>query len=206
MVSRSDGSKITLRMSSAPVKDTYGNLLFVVATMEDMAADTLRANTEKFVLNIQPINLMGIMERLIQELQPQISARKLNFEKEFDANLPMVSTDANLIAVIIQNLLTNAIKYTPDGGTIHFSIAKNGENVFMVLRDSGYGIPTTAQQFIFKKMYRADNILKYQPEGSGMGLYLVKSIIDQIGGTIHFESTEGMGTTFYVTIPIVANK
>ena len=105
--------------------------------------------------------------------------------------------------MVFQNLLTNAIKYTPPKGTIKISIKKNKEDVLVSVSDNGYGIPKKQQENIFTKMFRADNVKLRDTTGTGLGLYIVKSIIEQSAeGNIWFESKENKGTTFYFTIPL----
>ena len=107
--------------------------------------------------------------------------------------------------VIIQNLISNAIKYTPISGIITVTISYHPNNINSAFRinvaDSGYGIPSNQKDKIFTKLFRADNIREMDTEGTGLGLYIVKSILDEAGGKISFNSVENKGTTFTVTLP-----
>ncbi len=114
--------------------------------------------------------------------------------------------DSSLTHAIFINLLSNAVKYTADGGTITLTTKKDGVDIVITIADTGYGIPQAQQARIFEKMFRADNVRAKVPEGTGLGLYLVKSILDQTSGKIWFESEENKGTTFFVTIPLSGMK
>lgn len=103
--------------------------------------------------------------------------------------------------MIIQNLLSNALKYTVKGGVI-ISISKEKEDILIKVADTGLGIPKEQHDKIFQKLFRADNVRETDTEGTGLGLYIIKSILDNTGGTIRFESVQNKGTTFFVTIPL----
>ena len=103
----------------------------------------------------------------------------------------------------LQNLLSNAMKYTPPEGKITVGIKKDGINILISVADTGYGIPKEVQPKIFTKMFRADNARVKDPDGTGLGLYIIKETIEKTGGKIWFESPgENKGSIFYVTIPL----
>ncbi|MCX6808555.1 MAG: ATP-binding protein [Candidatus Berkelbacteria bacterium] len=115
--------------------------------------------------------------------------------------MPILSVDPKLTRMIIQNLLSNALKYTVKGGVI-ISISKEKEDILIKVADTGLGIPKEQHDKIFQKLFRADNVRETDTEGTGLGLYIIKSILDNTGGTIRFESVQNKGTTFFVTIPL----
>ncbi len=149
-----------------------------------------------------PTDVREIADSLLTELTPQWHLKKMNIIKSYDPALPLVNVDPKLIRIVFQNLLTNAIKYTPEKGTITFSITKDTRNIKIIVADSGYGIPKDSQSRIFGKLYRADNIRDKETDGNGLGLYIVKSIIENSGGKITFKSVENKGTTFTITLPL----
>jgi PAS domain S-box-containing protein len=112
-----------------------------------------------------------------------------------------VRTDPLILKEIISNLVTNAIKYTPDKGSVSLTVQAYQHTVQISVRDSGWGIPESQHEQIFSKFFRAQNIVKRETTGTGLGLYLVKGLIDAIGGEIWFKSAEGKGTTFYISLP-----
>jgi signal transduction histidine kinase len=115
----------------------------------------------------------------------------------------MVMADPQLLRQAIVNLTSNAIKYTPAGGAV--SIALGVENERMArwaITDSGIGIPKASRARLFEKFYRADNVHTVETEGTGLGLYLVRLIIERFAGQIWCESEEGRGSTFIFTLPV----
>ncbi len=102
----------------------------------------------------------------------------------------------------IQNLIDNAIKYTPPKGEIVVSLKQIEKEVEFLVKDSGVGIPKEQQKRIFTKFFRSANVIRMETDGSGLGLFIAKNIIEVHGGKIWFESEEGKGSTFYFTLPI----
>ncbi|HED38489.1 MAG TPA: HAMP domain-containing histidine kinase, partial [Ignavibacteria bacterium] len=126
----------------------------------------------------------------------------LEFEKPKEYLDPFVF-DANKMPLALQNLIDNAIKYTPPGGNVKVSIEKKGKYIEIRVKDSGVGIPNDQRKRLFSKFFRARNVLRMQTAGSGLGLFIVKNIITRHGGKIDVKSKEGEGSTFYFTLPIV---
>ena len=123
---------------------------------------------------------------------------KINFEK----NLPTIFVDKNLTKIVFQNLISNAVEYTRDNGTISIEIKKDGDFLLFSVADNGIGIPANVHSRIFEKLFRADNAVEMRTDGTGLGLYVVRAIVEQSGGKIWFTSKEGVGTTFFVSIPL----
>lgn len=154
--------------------------------------------------SIEPIeyDLCKIIDTVFDELKLQVSQKHITMDIEADKRPFIVSIDVKLMDIVIENLLTNAVKYTADGGKISVSLSreKNGSATIAV-KDTGYGIPAGEQNKIFTKMYRAENIKIMDTYGTGLGLYMVKAILDSSGCAIRFTSVEKKGTTFFVEIP-----
>ena len=175
-----------------------------------------------FIVAPEPTDIVMLAKSVIDEQKPQISEKKLHLIKKFEKNIPIIQTDPKLLHMVVQNLLSNAVQYTPEGGRVEVSLslddppspppspkAKDGQgkkNVLMKIADTGYGIPKNQQNNIFIKFFRADNVREKDTEGTGLGLYIVKSIIEHSGGKVWFESEENKGTTFYVTFPLEGMK
>ena len=123
-----------------------------------------------------------------------------------DPTLPDAMLDRELLQQVILNLVSNAIKYTPPGGCIDIGIRHDGDRLHWSIRDSGIGIPQAGQARLFEKFYRADNALTVDTEAVGLGLYLVRLIVERFGGTIACESEEGQGTLFHVALPLAPGE
>ena len=122
------------------------------------------------------------------------------------AGFPELNIDADKMALAIANLLDNAVKYTPVGGRIDFSVGQDQGLVKISVQDSGIGIPKSQKERLFTKFFRADNATKVQTDGTGLGLFMVKNVVDRHGGKIIVESEEGKGTTFIITLPEITAK
>ena len=161
------------------------------------------------------VNLKEVIHRHL--LLQRIIHRIVVDNKTPQHNIPVIQADPKLVRIICQNLLTNAVKYTPTGGRIEIEISLNQKSLVynenkpesyirLKVSDNGYGIPQSEQANIFTKLYRADNVKEKDTEGTGLGLYIAKSVLDRVGGMIWFESGENKGTSFYVAIPIIGMK
>ena len=116
--------------------------------------------------------------------------------------LPKIKIDNSLLKQVIHNLLTNAIRYSPKGrGQIKVEVRDKGLDYVIVVSDNGMGIPKEDQKRIFERFYRAKNASELTSEGTGLGLYINKLIVEAYGGRIWFESEEGKGTKFFVSVP-----
>jgi signal transduction histidine kinase len=114
----------------------------------------------------------------------------------------MLPLDARMFKQAELNLLSNAIKYTPERGRVLLEAVANEDVVHVRVQDSGIGIPADQQDRLFNKFFRAENAIASGAEGTGLGLYVVKKIVEQAGGTIAIESAQGQGSTFTVTLPL----
>ncbi len=168
-----------------------------------------RIDLGTFVVEPEKVSLKEICENELKQFALQIEEKHLRVETDYDAGLPQIDADPGLLGVVFQNLISNAIYYTGEGGIIKISIKlslptnkdKNQKIVFSVA-DSGCGIPLRQQDKIFQRMFRADNAKAVRSGGSGLGLYVVKEILDQAGWAIRFDSEENKGAIFYVDIPL----
>jgi PAS domain S-box-containing protein len=146
----------------------------------------------------KPTNVMELTESVLLELSPQIEQKRINIIKQYNDNLKDIKSDPKLLRIVIQNLISNAVKYTPEEGSITV-IFKDflGDKTIMV-SDTGIGIPSGEQDKIFTKLFRANNAGSLGSQGTGLGLYLIKSIIEAMGGSIDFVSEENTGSIFTI--------
>lgn len=151
-----------------------------------------------FFIEEGEVSLDQIFDAVLEELAEKISEKNISVTKNYGDGIPRLNIGPKAARIIIENLITNAIKYTGEKGIVELEIRKIDEGVSICVKDNGYGIPEDAKSKIFTKLFRADNIREKEPSGTGLGLYLIKSLIDKLGGRIWFESKEGIGTTFNV--------
>lgn len=159
-----------------------------------------------FVIEPEPTDICKLAEEVIAEQKPQMDAKKIIFSFTCTKKVSIVHADPKLLKMVVQNILSNAIKYTHDGGKIVLSISLSDKQTLLIkIVDTGYGIPKNQQDKIFTKLFRADNAREMDTDGTGLGLYIVKSIVDNSGGKVWFTSSNEngkRGTTFYVTLPL----
>lgn len=132
-------------------------------------------------------------------------AKKKNIKIELEKlqeQIPKVMMDIEKMKIVLKNIIDNAIRYTTGGGTVSISISAERDFIKVKIKDTGIGIPASQQKNLFKKFFRASNIMKIDTEGTGLGLYIAKNIIEAHEGKIWFESEENQGTTFYFTLPV----
>jgi signal transduction histidine kinase len=157
------------------------------------------------VLDVRPedLNIVEFSKNMVDGVRHSARDKSITIKETYEEGLPRVLADKNLLRMIFQNLLTNAIKYTLAGGNVEIEISHGRDDgkFFMRVTDTGIGIPKNAREHMFEKLFRADNAQKTVVDGTGLGLYVIKTIIERVHGGISFESTEGKGTTFYVTLP-----
>lgn len=154
-----------------------------------------------FVVEPEPTDIAEVIRSVIEEQKVQIDAKKQKMETNFAGDIPTIQADKKLLRMVFQNLLSNAIKYTNDKGSIRLAVSVEGKSVVISVSDNGWGIPKDQHDKIFTKLFRADNVKEQDTEGTGLGLYIVKSIVEQSGGSISFESEKDKGTTFRVLLP-----
>jgi len=147
-------------------------------------------------------DIVSICQSVIDSYKEEIEKRKLKFKFKKPKELPKVRVDIEKISLAIQNLLENAIRYNKFGGEIEMVLKEKEREIEFSIKDTGIGIPKDQQNRIFTKFFRGSNAIKMETEGSGLGLFITKNIIEAHGGRIWFESEEGKGTTFYFTLPV----
>jgi signal transduction histidine kinase len=166
--------------------------------------DVSRIETGKMRMEIMPTPFGGALENALEVTQAQIEARSQKLRVEVEDGLPKVRADPTRLTQILINLLSNANKYTPEEGSIQVRAWANGKYVSCAVSDTGIGISPEDQARLFSKFFRSENAAVRGMPGTGLGLCIVKSLVELQGGEIEVESELGAGSTFTFTVPIVA--
>jgi len=173
--------------------------------MKELVSDLLtvsRIETARIPLKIEKCSLEETIKQLIKEFEPLAKASNVKIIFKPQKNLPKILVDISQIKLVIENLLDNAIRYIEEAGEVKIELAKQDNNLLFQIKDNGVGIPRGDQKHIFQKFFRSGNIMKNQTQGTGLGLYIARAIIENLGGKIGFKSQEGVGSTFWFTLPI----
>jgi len=162
-----------------------------------------KVESGKLHLDLVKVDLAALLEEVINANALSLQNKKVTYHYEIvDGPLPPVKVDKTKIKRVFQNLFSNAIGYTPKGGRIDVVLKKAPKDIICSISDSGMGIPSSQQDDIFSKFFRGSNAVKTQPDGTGLGLFIAKSLVEAHGGKIWFESEEGKGAVFYFSLPI----
>lgn len=165
-----------------------------------------RIDTGRMSVNPEPTSLQALTREVLREVEQERAQKSIRIITKLPRTIPQVRVDPILIRQVILNFLTNALKYTPSGSTVRLTCVKEQHHVRFSVADSGIGIPVAEQGHIFERFYRASNARSHKENGSGLGLYLAKMLIQMSGGTIGFTTTEGQGSTFWFTLPLRGSK
>jgi two-component system, sensor histidine kinase and response regulator len=148
------------------------------------------------------VHLDVVLRVVIEQLEPQAKEKQILLKTDIGSNIAPTCIAADQVKSIWSNLISNAIKYTPSGGTVSVTLRQDDSNIYGQVRDTGIGIPDNARAKIFTEFYRASNAKDLNIPGTGLGLAIVKQIIEKAGGQISFESEIGAGTQFSFLLPI----
>lgn len=208
------GPLTSVAMSVALLRESAGldpkEQSLVAAAEEDLARlralvsdllDLSRIESGRLELSLMPMSFTPIIERIVEIFAPQARQAGIELRSTFPDELPEVRVDATKITWALSNLVSNALRYTSDGGLIEIAAAPAGRHVHVSVRDSGVGIPPEVQGRVFDKFVRVGP--DKAEGGTGLGLAICKEIVRAHGGTIWVESEPGQGSSFTFTIPLV---
>ena len=197
-----DFGEINSEQKTFLLKAQEGNNRMISLINDMLVAD--RIGSSKFNNTPTPTQVEELVDNLFFDLMPQIQKRKtvVNIKRP-EGPLPKVNIDSERIRAVFQNILENALKYTKEEGKIEIEYTLQDKFVLIRISDNGIGIPKDQEGKMFSRFFRAANAIRTETDGTGLGLFIAKGIIESHGGRIWFESEVGKGTTFYFTLPIV---
>ncbi|MFB0536601.1 MAG: GAF domain-containing protein [Anaerolineae bacterium] len=173
-----------------------------VLEMANAFSEISRIETGGLRLDIKPHHIDHLVSEVVVSLRPQIDTKKVSLTVEVPPDLPKVWGDRTRIIQVLTNLVTNAYKYTPEGGRIAITAQWADDNVQVDVADTGIGIAPQDQEKLFTRFFRADHPEVRRMAGTGLGLSIAKSIVEMHGGHIWVESQLGEGSTFSFTLPL----
>jgi signal transduction histidine kinase len=174
--------------------------------MIDLINDLLnvsRIEEGRYVYDPKFICLEDLLEPVIESYEREAKKKGIKIElKKPEKKTPKIKMDGEKIQLSITNLIDNAVRYTSKGGVVAISLKKERGCVNFTVKDSGIGIPKDQQGRLFTKFFRAANAIRKETDGSGLGLFICKNIVEAHGGKVWFESEEGKGSIFHLSLPI----
>lgn len=183
------------------LQDSHDHIVYLAKLVNDLS--TLAKAERGADAQTEPLDLLAMLHEIYNTYQPQAEAKKLALNLDAPTKLPSVITNRLYLEEILQNLITNAIKYTPSG-SITLRARATKTTLTLEVQDTGIGISKSDQQHVFEKFYRSEDYRTRESSGTGLGLYVCKKLAEKLGYTISFISRLNHGTTFSVVIPLAA--
>jgi len=168
----------------------------------DLMLSLSRIESGKIGITPEPLEVITFVSRYLEEIAPLRDKKELNLIFEDHPAELSVMIDKSALHTIVQNVISNAIEYTPNNGRVEITIQKKKDVFVVKVEDTGIGIPQLQQSYIFEKFARADNAKLYKTDGTGIGLYIANRFANLLGGKVWFQSEENKGSTFYIELPI----
>jgi signal transduction histidine kinase len=185
-----------VRDYSAVIEEESDRLAVLIENLLTTSKIQAQRNLE---LNLDDIRLDQLAERSVERFSTQTQKHK--FKLKFPPKFPVVRGDEQRLRQVLDNLISNAIKYSPEGGVIEVGGMNDGASVTVYVRDQGVGLSEQDQERVFERFYRVDSALSRKTQGTGLGLFLARAIVEAHGGKMRVESEPGHGSTFYFTLP-----
>jgi PAS domain S-box-containing protein len=180
------------------INSETGRLLELANDMLDLQ----KFESGKIELKFEKTNMPKFMQKIVEDFQMQYAKKGFTLELENNLKSEFANIDVKYFERVITNLLTNAYKYTEKGGVKVFLVNPDPSNMVIAVKDTGVGIKEAALPHLFERFYQAQGVMQRKQEGSGLGLSIVKTVAEAHNGMVWVESKEGVGSTFYVAIPL----
>ncbi len=192
-----EGQKVLVESAVEKSKD----LVAIVGTLLDISA----IDSGKYKYKFEPVDMQAVLQGIVTDFTPAAAEAKVTlfYAHEEGTSLPFARADKDRIKWVLNNLVDNAIAYTPAGGTVRLSLEGAEHRLFIRVKDTGIGIKTEDKGNIFERFYRAKNAIDKQQKGNGLGLYIARTIATDHGGDLSFAQNEdGPGTTFTLSLQV----
>lgn len=189
--------------------DCVKNIFDLARKMNRLVSDLLdvtRIDQNRMIFRKKKFDFKKIVKEIIDGALILAKKRNIEIIANFKKEMSLCFGDPEKIKLVVENLLDNAIKYTPNAGKVEISLSEKNHYFVFEVKDTGVGIPEEQLERVFEKFFRSDNAVRYQTEGTGLGLYIAKNIIEQSGGKIWFNSIEDVGSVFSFSLPSHTEK
>lgn len=173
-----------------------------LARLTDDLLELSRMDADRVDLEVDRLSVSQFVQSCIETTQRSAAEKNLRVSVNLKTSLPDIAADRRRLAEVLQNLLDNAVQYTPSGGRITVSASSDGDEVEFTVSDTGIGIPKVDQPRIFERFYRVDVARSREVGGTGLGLSIAKHLVEAHGGRIWVESEVGQGSQFHFTVPV----
>jgi signal transduction histidine kinase len=181
------------------------NILSMANRMTKIVNDLLdvaKIDQKKLILRKERVNLVEVLDEAREDFSSVLDFKEINLKFNNTKKEAFVLGDPEKIKLVIENILSNSVKYSKKQGKIEVTVKKSKAFWVCTIKDDGIGIPKSQQRQVFDKFFRSYNVFHHQAEGSGLGLYIVKNIIENLGGRVWFKSEENIGSIFNFSLPM----
>lgn len=166
--------------------------------------EVARSDSGTIKVKLSNIDIVSLIDKTIKEVGPSAAVKNVTITSNLDRSQNLVVADDEKVSEVLENLLSNAIKYNREGGKIDVATKAEAGRLSVSIADTGYGIPKEQQEQVFQKFFRARQKDTQNVSGTGLGLFLVRMLMEKMGGTISFMSEEGKGTIFVFSLPLAS--
>jgi len=188
------------------LEEAYGSSQRMVYLIGDFL-NLSRLRTGKFIIERSPVSLSQLIQEEIAQLKAAAELRNVTLRFDAPSEFPMLSIDETKMRQVMMNFIDNAIYYAkPEGGTVNVTLSEHQTHISFKVDDDGIGVPKAERSKLFTKFYRAENAKKARPDGTGVGLFMAKKVVDAHEGTILFDTKENKGSTFGFRLPLIGDN
>ncbi|HBI17313.1 MAG TPA: hypothetical protein DDY52_04185 [Candidatus Moranbacteria bacterium] len=175
----------------------------IMAKMVNDLLDVARIDQNNFFTRKDEIDIVSVVKKVIEKNKALTLKNKVNIDLLVDDNMPKIIGDEKRTEVVLDNFISNAIKYNKENGKVIIKMQKDNRRAIISVKDTGIGIPENEQDRVFEKFYRSKEAASRETGGTGLGLYIAKNIIERSEGKVWFRSVENEGTEFHFSLPII---